>query len=1297
MATLPTEQIVLAQTNNQSQGYRPRLVEFYGYEGEDFRHFQELLDSYLVLSNTHSDARKLAILRSQLRRAAKMYFEKVILKDRPQVTYDEAIELLKNYYITPELIQNYELEFNEMAQGEQEHPQIFLARLREAADLANITSEAVIESRYRAGLLKEIKLFCIQSSARNFQDWVTHSEGWWNANRPRKIAMVDNPFIPRNVNNALIYHDDNYHSHHTINNHNIELIDAGERPTQVIPLNELHPHGVLDTGITNHHAINGSQQLSTLEVTRNNYHAQTYPQQARKNKVNYHNQVNEQQNLVDLIQQTIRNELNNQQQQPPARNYNRRNRYQDNYQNYNQNGNLGGHSNNSYNNNGYNNNYPRNNYNNQGWNKNSYSHPPYRSQHPQQNGQSNNQNLNKSINNHPHNLNALLTQNEIYPTDYTHDLFAAVRPDFPPEVTTANPYEKPIKSTRERGRRTTTKAKSKENNMIATQPMVTPPPIATQRHIVAQPIAVATQPTVTLQPEAMETDQRTIQKNTKSKTLRKKTKAPPLEYDIVSDVMNQKADISFKNLIVAAPALGRKLAAASRPKRIPVEVGNHEETMAMIEDEEINTTAVSYKNKKAELEITFLRKTSSVPKISSYTQGYEKPVSLTNSEQAKHVHFEDELQDEDSSDQDDESTEEEDSAEEELEDEQTETLLLLENEKEDDIQAINQGTDILLEAPQNGLTVPSSTSKTIWIKKPKNEQRNLIYNLEITNPKVINSMGCFDSCLNLITNRKSLEIRIFNRSPTDMSFDPGEEIGIIEKISPESDTIIQAYELDSSPQLCMIETTEFALENEMENNNKLLESEKYKKLDIGMLDAETMRNLRKLLKKYENIFDWDNNTIGRTNLLKHKITIKEDTMPISHRPYRISPLEAEHLQKELDKYCKLGVIEPSNSPWAAPVILVKKKNGEYRMVIDYRKLNAVTKKDAYPLPRIDDLLDTLGKAKVFSALDMRAGFHQVPMEEDSKELTAFTTKYGTYHYNTLPMGLVNSPATFQRLIDLCFRPLMNQCLVAYIDDLNVYSLNKHEHLQHLEQVFQCVQIANLKLNPEKCFFFKDHLKFLGYIVTKEGLQTDPSKIQKIVEYPQPKTIKQVRGFLGIASYYRRFIKNFAAIARPLHDQTKTTKKVPWTNETTESFELLKRALTSTPILSRPDFNKPFILITDASKLGLGAILTQLDDNGYEHPVIYASRGLKSTESNYAPTKLECLAVIWAVKLFRPYVLGKKFTIITDHSALNGLLKTPNPTGIIARWITILSEYEFEIKYRPGRVNESADFLSRLGY
>ncbi|KAG1440781.1 hypothetical protein G6F56_011776 [Rhizopus delemar] len=374
-------------------------------------------------------------------------------------------------------------------------------------------------------------------------------------------------------------------------------------------------------------------------------------------------------------------------------------------------------------------------------------------------------------------------------------------------------------------------------------------------------------------------------------------------------------------------------------------------------------------------------------------------------------------------------------------------------------------------------------------------------------------------------------------------------------------------------------------ESEPEPDETLLKNEDYEKIEVGEIDDELKSHLKKLLNKYYGIFDWNNDTIGYTNLLEHKIIVKEDTLPISHRPYRLSLLEAEHLQNELDKYCKLGVISPPNSLWAAPVILVKKKNGDYRMVIDYRKLNAVTKKDAYPLPRIDDLLDTLGKAKVFSALDMRAGFHQVPVEKDSQELTAFTTRFGTYHYNTLPMGLVNSPATFQRLIDLCFRPLINKCLVTYIDDLNVYSLN------NMEQVFQCIQVANLKLNPEKCFFFKDHLKFLGYVVTKDGLQTDPGKIQKIVEYQRPKTIKQVRGFLGLASYYRRFIKDFASIARPLHDQAKTTKRIPWTKETTDDFELLKQLLTNAPILSRPDFNKPLILVIDASKAGLGCILT----------------------------------------------------------------------------------------------------------
>ncbi|KAG0925429.1 hypothetical protein G6F30_013366 [Rhizopus arrhizus] len=265
-------------------------------------------------------------------------------------------------------------------------------------------------------------------------------------------------------------------------------------------------------------------------------------------------------------------------------------------------------------------------------------------------------------------------------------------------------------------------------------------------------------------------------------------------------------------------------------------------------------------------------------------------------------------------------------------------------------------------------------------------------------------------------NRKTIEIYLYNRTQGHIFLYPYEEIGILEEIDLQEETDVKAYDVRLNPELFVMELEEPP--NIKEKEKELLEPELYTKLEVGNLDKAVEKKLRILLKKYYSIFDWNNDTIGNTSIITHKIIIDKHTQPISHRPYRLSPIEAKYLEQEIDKYCKLGVISPSNSPWAAPVILVKKKNGEYRMVIDYRKLNAVTKKDSYPLPRIDDLLDTLGKASIFSALDMRAGFHQVPLEEESKELTAFTTKYGVYHYNTLPMGLVNSPATFQRLIDL---------------------------------------------------------------------------------------------------------------------------------------------------------------------------------------------------------------------------------------------------------------------------------------
>ncbi|KAG1367075.1 hypothetical protein G6F61_013211 [Rhizopus arrhizus] len=277
--------------------YRPVLIDFHGYEGEDFRHFLEILESYFAINNITQEPRKLTILKAQLRGAAKVYYEKEILKRIPDVKYDNATELLTNHYITPELIQSYELEFNEMYQGEQEHPQIFLARLREAADLAGITQEPVIESRFRAGLLREIKQFCIQSSSKTMQDWINHSEGWWNANRPRKIAMVDNPFIPRNANQALIYQNDAaQHYHHMSNNHNIDLVDTNEHSMPALTLNQIHYNNAQPT-YAYHDNVLGTNQLVAMDTSRNR-------NQARHVQANGHRSINtnQQQDLVQPLQ-----------------------------------------------------------------------------------------------------------------------------------------------------------------------------------------------------------------------------------------------------------------------------------------------------------------------------------------------------------------------------------------------------------------------------------------------------------------------------------------------------------------------------------------------------------------------------------------------------------------------------------------------------------------------------------------------------------------------------------------------------------------------------------------------------------------------------------------------------------------------------------------------------------------------------------------------------------------------------------------------------------------------------------
>ena len=392
-----------------------------------------------------------------------------------------------------------------------------------------------------------------------------------------------------------------------------------------------------------------------------------------------------------------------------------------------------------------------------------------------------------------------------------------------------------------------------------------------------------------------------------------------------------------------------------------------------------------------------------------------------------------------------------------------------------------------------------------------------------------------------------------------------------------------------------------------------------------------------------------------------------------------------------------GLIKKSFSPWSAPTVVVNKKNGKFRLCIDYRKLNAVTKPDAYPVPRIADILDALGHSAFFSTLDLASGFWQVEVAAKDREKTAFTTPFGIYEFLVMPFGLINAPATFQRVMDRVFHEVAWKFVLVYVDDIIIYSKTREEHENHLRVVFTLLRNAGLKINLEKCDFFRTRLAFLGHIITVEGITPDPAKIEKVKSYPVPRDKTNVRAFLGLASYYRRFVREFSTVAKPLHNLTKRDVAFEWKNEHQSAFDVLKGRLTSAPIMTYPDFSKQFILATDASDCGIGAVLSQKDTENHEHPVAYASRLLSSTEQNYTVVERECLAAIWAVRHFRHYLHGPKFDLYTDNLALTWLKNRPQPKGRIARWIFELSEYDYEIIHKQGRLNANADTLSRIKY
>lgn len=433
---------------------------------------------------------------------------------------------------------------------------------------------------------------------------------------------------------------------------------------------------------------------------------------------------------------------------------------------------------------------------------------------------------------------------------------------------------------------------------------------------------------------------------------------------------------------------------------------------------------------------------------------------------------------------------------------------------------------------------------------------------------------------------------------------------------------------------------------------------------------------------------------GRTNLLEHVIKLKENISPVKQRHYPRNPAMQEVINTEIDTMLKDDVIEESNSPWSSPIVLIKKPSGKYRFCIDFRKVNNLTEKDAYPLPRINTILEKLKKAKFISTLDLQQGYWQVPLSQDSRALTAFTVPgKGLYQFKVMPFGLHSAGATFQRLLDKIIGVELEPKAFCYLDDLIVVSETFGEHVDTLKLVFRRLRDAGLKLNPEKCHFFKTELKYLGHVVNQQGISTDPDKVKAIEDFPRPENVRNLRSFLGLASWYRRFTKDFAIISRPLTKMLRKNQKWTWGPAQEAAFAKLKNMLSTTPVLACPDFTQPFTLQVDASNEGLGASLTQKQDKT-EVVIAYASRLLTDSEKNFTTTEKECLALVWAVRKFRPYIEGYHFIAITDHAALKWLMGLQEPTGRLARWIMELQQHDFVIQYRKGAHNRVADALSR---
>ncbi|GJT57190.1 putative reverse transcriptase domain-containing protein [Tanacetum coccineum] len=444
-----------------------------------------------------------------------------------------------------------------------------------------------------------------------------------------------------------------------------------------------------------------------------------------------------------------------------------------------------------------------------------------------------------------------------------------------------------------------------------------------------------------------------------------------------------------------------------------------------------------------------------------------------------------------------------------------------------------------------------------------------------------------------------------------------------------------------------------------------------------------------IVRDFPKVFPEDLPRLPPARPVEFQIDLIPGAAPVARAPYRLAPSEMKELSEQLQELSDKGFIRPSSSPWGAPVLFVKKKDGSFRMCIDYRELNKLTVKNRYPLPRIDDLFDQLQGSSIYSKIDLRSGYHQLRVREQDIPKTAFRTRYGHYEFQVMPFGLTNAPAVFMDLMNRVCKPYLDKFVIVFIDDILIYSKDEKEHEEHLKAILELLKKEQLYAKFSKCEFWIPKVQFLGHVIDSRGIHVDPAKIESIKDWASPKTPTEIRQFLGLAGYYRRFIEGFSKIAKSMTKLTQKGIKFDWGEKEENAFQLIKQKLCSAPILALPEGSEDFVVYCDASHKGLGAVLMQR-----EKVIAYASRQLKVHEKNYTTHDLELGSVVFALKIWRHYLYGTRCTIFTDHKSLQHILDQKELNMRQRRWLELLSDYDCDIRYHPGKANVVADALSR---